>query len=391
MVITNDIFIKYSDTVNPIEGKGSLENPYQIAHPNHFEFVRENLSSHFKLILNLDLEENKNFKPIGSQKNPFEGTFDGGGKIIRNLKIQRPNEYGVGLFGYAQEGSVIRNVRLENIDIQGKQCVGGLLGVNVHREITEAFFDAKEKSDEVKAWKEYGDIFKKRNRYGGKVRASYAVGKVDGKEGIGGLVGWNDGTIEASYATGEVNGNDIVFGGLVGWNDGTIKTSYATGKVGGKDYVGGLVGGNVGTIESSYATGKVNGKKYVGILVGGNVGTIKTSYATGEVNGNDEIGGLVGSNGFMGKIESSYATGEVNGKENVGGFVGHNDEEGRIEGKNYWGKGSIKEGIGKNDGKVSHIEGKSDSEMILKELEWNLEVWILDHKKHPLLRWQSSQ
>ena len=251
-------FIKYSDLKKPIQGDGSRGNPYQIAHPLHLKQVRDNLSSHFKLVQNLDLGQNKNFGPIGSQKKPFEGTFDGSGKIIRNLKIQRPNEYGVGLFGWTGENAIIRNVKLKKIDIVGKHWVGGLVGVNVHKEITEAYFDAKEKSDAGKegAWKELFDLFEKRKKYGGKIEGSYAKGKVEGKKDVGGLVGWNGG--------------------------------------------------------------------------------------------------------------------------------------GSIEGKNYWARGSAKEGIGKNDGKVSHLKAKSKLRMILKELDWDLEIWAFPPGKHPRLRWQSS-
>ena len=364
---TRTEYVKYSDLRKPIKGDGSLGNPYQIAHPLHFKEMRDNLGSHFKLVQNLDLGEEENFKPIGGKEKSFEGTFDGSGKMIKNLKIQRPDEYGVGLFGYAQEGSVIRNVRLQNIDIVGKQWVGGLLGVNLHKEITEAFFDAKAKFDagEEEAWKEYQDIFEKRNRYGGKIEASYAVGKVLGEHNVGGLVGLNDGTIEASYAKGKVNGNDVL-GGLLGANLGTVKTSYATGKVNSKEnMVGGLVGWNVGTVKTSYAAGEVNGKK----------------------NG---VGGLVGWNG--GTIQTSYAAGKVNGKKNVGGFVGENYKDGRIEGKNYWRKGSAKKGVGKNEGEASQIRRKSKSQIyaLIRRAWKNEKMWVFAPRKHPRLRWQSS-
>ena len=332
-------FIKYSDLKKPIKGDGSLGNPYQIAHPFHLKEMRDNLGSHFKLTRSLDLEENKNFKPIGGKEKSFEGTFDGGGKTIRNLQIKRSDEDNVGLFGRTGKSSTIQNVRLEKIEIVGKQFVGGLVGMNVHKEIIEAYLDAKAKSDAGKeeAWKEYDAIFEKRNRYGGNIEASYVAGKVQGNYGVG---------------------------GLVGWNGGTIQTSYAAGKVEGKEAVGGLVGGN-------------------------SVGTIQTSYAAGKVEGEGQVGGLVGSN-YGGTIKTSYATGRVLGKKDVGGFVGYNHEYGRIEGKNYWQTGSAKKGIGKNEGKVSHLKAKSKFKIIPKELEWDLEVWEFPPKKHPRLRWQSS-
>ena len=322
-MMTNDSFIKYSSDFSPIEGDGSLENPYQIAHPFHFRWMRRNLSSHFKLTRDLDLEENENFKPIGSEKKPFEGTFDGAGKIIQNLKIQRPDRDRVGLFGVTGKNSVIRNVRLIEVDIQGN-C------------------------------------------------------------GVGALVGNNFGTIEESYATGKVEGEGNTVGGLVGWNDGMVESSYAKVEVKGEENVGGFIGRNSGTIEESYyAVKKVEGKEAVGGLVGRNSGTIEESY--------------------------SYAEGKVEGEGNtVGGLVGWNSQKGRIEGKNYWLTGSAKQGIGTNDGKVSHIQGKSDTndgkfshiqgkseirELLSKGLGWNFEVWILNDEEnlHPQLRWQSLQ
>ena len=436
---TETEFIKYSDLKKPIKGDGSLGNPYQIAHPFHLKEMRDNLGSHFKLTRSLDLEENKNFKPIGGEKNPFEGTFDGGGKTIRNLQIKRSDEDYVGLFGRTGKSSTIQNVRLEKIEIVGEGWVGGLVGWNDNGTIKTSYATGKV---EGKSWNigglvgrnvgtiqtsyATGKVEGEGNTVGGLVgynsekgtiKTSYATGKVEGKGSVGGLVGYNSekGTIKTSYATGKVEGKERV-GGLVGWNYGTIKTSYATGKVNGKFWVGGLVGGNDGTIEKSYATGKVEGEGNVGGLVGDNLlGTIQTSYATGKVEGEGQVGGLVGYNyegtieksyaagkvegerevgGLVGwnhgTIQTSYAAGKVNGKKDVGGFVGENYKDGRIEGKNYWQKGSAKEGIGKNKGKVSHLKAKSKFKIISKELEWDLEVWEFPPGKHPRLRWQSS-
>jgi uncharacterized repeat protein (TIGR02543 family) len=81
---------------------------------------------------------------------------------------------------------------------------------------------------------------------------------------IGGLSGFNTGTISNCYATGAVTGG-IGIGGLTGANctlygnnTGTINYCYATGTVTGVDYVGGLTGANstldgeTGTINNSF-------------------------------------------------------------------------------------------------------------------------------------------
>ncbi|EQD25531.1 MAG: hypothetical protein D084_Lepto4C00098G0001, partial [Leptospirillum sp. Group IV 'UBA BS'] len=177
------------------------------------------------------------------------------------------------------------------------------------------------------------------------------TGTVDGGTHctIGGLVGYNNGTISYSYATGTVIGqnNAVDVGGLVGVNNsGTISYSYATGTVSGTGSVGGLVGANSGTISYSYATGTVSGTGSVGGLVGANSGTISYSYATGTVIGQNnavDVGGLVGCNSF-GTISYSYATGGVSGSSGVGGLVGVNNS-GTIS-NSYWNTTATATGIG---------------------------------------------
>jgi len=232
------------------------------------------------------------FMPIGGASGAFSGTFDGLGHTISNLTINRPSTDYVGLFGYVDTGATIRNVGLVNASVTGQNTVGGLVGWN-----------------------------------SGTVSNSYAGGSVDGNQNVGGLVGSNPGgTIDNSYATADVTGSADNVGGLVGWNSGTVSNSYATGIVSGLYYIGGLVGyGWTGSsIDNSYATGNVNGDNYTGGLVGYNKssGNIDHSYATGTVTGKDYTGGLVGSN--YGSIDHSYATGDTNGSNYTGGLVGDN-------------------------------------------------------------------
>jgi hypothetical protein len=150
-------------------------------------------------------------------------------------------------------------------------------------------------------------------------------------DAVGGLVGFNDGTISDSYATGAVSGNNRV-GGLVGHiYFSEVSSSHATGAVSGQYQVGGLVGDTMRSLVStSFATGTVSGTGGdVGGLVGGNQGTIRLSHAEGAVTGNgDAYGGLVGGNYIYGSISTSFATGnvDVTGDE-IGGLVGRNQNE----------------------------------------------------------------
>jgi uncharacterized repeat protein (TIGR02543 family) len=150
------------------------------------------------------------------------------------------------------------------------------------------------------------------------------MGTVD----VGGVVGYNIGTIPNSYNTGDVTGSYRYIGGVVGVNSGgTITNSYNTGAVTGTGtddpykngdiFVGGVAGGNPrGTIEFSYNTGAVNGTgDYVGGVAGVNdAGPITNSYNVGAVKGTgDYVGGVTGTNSG-GTIELSYTVQKVTGK-----------------------------------------------------------------------------
>ena len=217
----------------------------------------------------------KGWKPIGnSSASSFTATFDGNDKTISNLFIKADTDVArsnFGLFGAIGTGGRVERLGTRDVNVDGfgyVSCsVGGLAGYNA-----------------------------------GTISASYATGSVAGfstqsGSDVGGLVGYNAGAISASYATGSVTSTDNYseVGGLAGVNNGTISASYATGSVTssantiGPDYlvsdVGGLTGRNFGTINASYATGSVTGNNAVGGLAGRNSGTISASYATGSVTG----------------------------------------------------------------------------------------------------------
>jgi len=284
--------------------------------------VRDDLDGSYVLMNDLDFstagytelasptaDGGKGWQPIGSPEvDPFTGSFDGQGYEIRDLFIDRPDEYGVGLFGAVHSTGALMNLGVVDADVTGNRFVGGLVGYNE-----------------------------------GDVSYSYATGSVSGSEGsfdVGGLVGWIGGDVTNCYATCAVTGGTSgnFTGGLAGAVGGTyedtnyygsVSDCYATGTVAGDEFVGGLVGvvggfGDTGSfVSDSYATGDVDGNDYVGGLVGGNwYATVDSSYATGSVDGSYNVGGLVG--GEMGGIVSNchYATGTVTGEHAVGGLIG---------------------------------------------------------------------
>lgn len=86
----------------------------------------------FKLMNNIDLDS-INWVPIGTEENPFSGSFDGGNFTISNLNISREYKY-IGLFGYVYNAS-ISNLKVKNIDISfntfslgDAASIGGIVG-----------------------------------------------------------------------------------------------------------------------------------------------------------------------------------------------------------------------------------------------------------------------
>ena len=262
--------------------------------------------------------------PIGDSRDRvldrFGAEFDGNGRSISNLYINRPATNTIGLFASTNEEGLIRGIGLTNVRITGNNFVGGLVG---------------------------------RNR--GTVIGSFASGNVSGDAVVGGLVGnsrfssvTGEGTsrIRDSYATVTVSADQSSAGGLVGSNGGTIIASYATGNVTGTTQVGGLTG-----TSSSPNTGK-----------------IIASYATGDVTGDSQVGGLVGRNGgrtgtgFIGAINASYATGSVSSDGSIGGLVGLNVRESTITGS-YWDTQTSGQTAGVGSGDPTGSQGRTTAQL----------------------------
>ncbi len=238
-----------------------------------------------------------------SKEPPYTGKFDGNGHTIRNLFIQRPDESYVGLFGRSEDAT-ISNVRLNNVNIQGAEYVGAIVGSSRNGSISGAVLGNSPNN----------------------------VVKSTG-ESTGGLVGWSSGAVTGYAKDLEVSvGKDFV-GGLVGSSFGNV-TGYTQNLiVSGKNFVGGLVGWTDGKIVGYSTDLRASGTRYVGGLLGGTP-VPKTplgeeypeifGYATGELTATlDRAGGLVGNLGDKGRVIGFYR-GTVTGGAFVGGLTGIN-------------------------------------------------------------------
>ena len=242
--------------------------------------------------------------PIGSESEPFAGSFDGNGYTISGLQINRDTTDNQGLFGVTSSSAVISNVGLLNLKIEGRAEVAGLVGINqgqVGYSYVVGNIDSKKGGTA-------GGLVASNN--GGDIIGSYAISEVSGAPPLGGLVGDNRGRIINSHADiiMSVSSFGTRFGGLVGINRSLIANSYAMGKILLRDRssIGGLVGWNDwgARIINGYASLNIEGA-ISGGLVGYNVGSIENSYAIGELSGGRVEGSLVGiSEG--GRIIASY-------------------------------------------------------------------------------------
>jgi len=179
-------------------GNGTSASPYQISTPAQLDYLARMINTqnaeygnkYYILTADINLSgynaTNANFNngkgwiPIGAAYiTPFNGTFDGNGKKITGLYINNDSNL-VGLFGYLT--GLVKNLGLEEVNVTGKNMVGGLAGM----------------------------------LFSGNVANCYVSGDIKGVDEIGGLIGF----ICFSY----------------------VDNCYTLGTVFGRNYVGGLAG-----------------------------------------------------------------------------------------------------------------------------------------------------
>ena len=345
------------------QGDGSGDNPWQIGTLCQLQDVRSDLHAHYVQVADIDARSSREwsggagFHPI----EPFSGTFDGAGRQISALHINRPETDTVGLFSRLAEDGIAKGVVLLDAWVKGKNSVGALVGFN-----DGTVMNSVVRSAQVSGNRAGANIGGLAGGNGGLLINSGASAEVDGGRYVGGLVGYVKAkgrvvgsTVRASqvsalesagglaglaleaailYSSAEAavrvsgEGRDNA-GGLVGYSLGsTILHCYATGSAIAVDgsRAGGLVGYSGSTITYSYADVSVSGDSRVGGLVGFNAGSVHASYALGEVRGHFSIGGLVGNN--IRRIQDSYAVNRVvGGSGSTGSLAGYSAPDAVID------------------------------------------------------------
>ncbi len=231
-------------------GDGSPGDPYQVCLPAHLDNVRNHLSSHFIQTADLDMSGFGNFTPIGSEPSKFTGVYDGSSNEISGLAISFPSTDSVGLFGSADNTSILRNISLTAGAVSGSQNVGCLVGQ------LRGLLEGSSANCTVSGLGFVGTLVGTNNT--GTILISKSEGQVNGENGVGGLAGQLlDSTLRNSFSTSTVTATVFVGASLAGYtNNSLVEYCYGAGSVSDTSgFGGGLIAfadGGPSTVTASF-------------------------------------------------------------------------------------------------------------------------------------------
>ena len=255
--------VVFEDKTADFAGKGTAANPYKIQNVKDLKKLAEKVNGdetansgvtyegkHFKLTADIDLE-NEEWTPIGKSGLPFQGTFDGDGYQIANLKITGGSY--AGLFGYtkgadANAVAVIQNCNVTG-EVNGYNHTGGIVGdAGINTKILNCSFQGNVEGNGENRGGIVGDTSS-----GCEVSGCYVTGTVTGGSAVGGIAGWGVGTIKNCYALADVTAAGYNAGGIAGYycSNFTIENCYYSGNVSASGSAGGIAGTALGgTIQN---------------------------------------------------------------------------------------------------------------------------------------------
>lgn len=312
-------------------GDGTGKAPYIIKTAEQLAFFANSVNGgesyrDKRVELHADIDLNKlEWIPIGTEENPFAGTFMGRSHVVRGLRISDKDGKIKGLFGCI-ESAYIFNLILADSDIECNETAGGIVAKSVYGSVENCRSYATVSANSIA-----GGIVG--YNFGGDVEKCINFGFVYSSNG-GGIVGMNaqaDGAhslINSCRNVGRVVGGNNV-GGIVGGDYGgaAVQNCINTADIAAKSYAGGIVGfGGKTEISSCRNNGDVyaeDEKSYVGGIAGSNGGNIENSYSSGNIDGNIYVGGIAGAGAASeAGIKYCYSVGVATGSDFVGAIIG---------------------------------------------------------------------
>ena len=283
-------------------GAEEAEEPIKIYTKEDLDNVKNNMSGSYVLMNDIVFDDSDYVKggdfynsgmgwfPIGTQRTPFKGKFDGNNHAIKNLYINNPEGDYQGLFGLA-ENVEIKNLRMEDVNITGKNCVGAICG----------------------------DM-----RYKSNITNCIVKGSVKGNDTVGGLLGQhnvgqdetgisnsiNYSNVEADYYAGGICGKIYDYYSRVKINScrnsGTVKANKS-GAAGITALSDGYAGGNTNQIYNCYNTGNITAPdKCSGIVCETIYTYIKHCYSTGKITADTNYSAIASNASYYTDIIFCY-------------------------------------------------------------------------------------
>lgn len=273
------------------EGEGTPAVPYLISSLEGLTNLQDHVNTkvkattglYFKLTKNINLNSIANWTPIGnSEAKAFQGTFDGGGYAIENLKTIGSFR---GLFGYVGDNAVIKSLGIAGGTAGSgitNSFVGGIAGWSNGADFINCYNSA-----DISGSYSGGIVGTVRNGTGN-ITDCYNEGTITG-DSVGGIVGHlqtgNENfkvTVTNCYNNGTVTGNDDTadFGGIAGRIQGgghTVNNCYNVGSLGDSGYNFGSIIGQLTSGSSAYDCWYLKAGDTVGIGDGTDATLSKTA------------------------------------------------------------------------------------------------------------------
>ena len=296
----------------------------------------EKLESNTNIVLDGDIDlsslsltradVSSNWKPIGTEENPFTGTFDGNGHTIKNLNIveteAKEGKAFIGFFGYAKDAT-IKNVVFENVnlnipclDIDHSQghigaVAGSLEGTSTIENVTVKG-DIKVYATQNANGASRVAVVAGGNSYGNVTMKNVHVIANEGSylkanNNTGALAGQLQGksVFENCSSNIDVTVNKFFAGGIIGLaaGDQLFVNCHTTGDIA-------VVAGREGRAYDQYRVGGIAGGWADGAK---NVCTLENCSYTGNVSGKNSDGSVANPLDYMGYVGRGYTLNNCQG------------------------------------------------------------------------------
>lgn len=235
-----------------------LGSPYKfvtdIWNLNDLNNMRNDPLAFYRLRAHIDMGPAANWNNgLGWAPFIFRGTLNGNGFQIRNLTMNRPQQWAVGLFS-EMSAAVVYDLGLTNVNIQANSMVGGLAGLISGSLVTRTYVE--------------GTVTSTTGAFGSGFHTGLFAGRI------------TDTQVTTSYSRGTVNGDTTSIGGFAGLIDGSSNTGSVIDQCYARVNV---------TPNSTTSTVKAGG--FAAELAGASVTNV---YTLGTVQGRGFVGGVFG-------------------------------------------------------------------------------------------------